>query len=178
MTEYKLMNIYDLIEHLNNQSKFKQGLLFCFGTSFISKLIQAKTKNNPNELVPSHIAMIVGNHVYESTTSTEKVGYKKIKGGVRRWLLDDFFEAEKSKLTRYIFIPEVVWEHICEEHVHLPYGKDTILDFVLKDGSDGDSHGLICSQYANLCIKYPMKSLCPSPAELMRFKIKTGKVIE
>ena len=48
-------------------------ILFCFGNSFISRLIQAKTQVNRKERVPSHVAMIYGSYVYESTTDVAKV---------------------------------------------------------------------------------------------------------
>lgn len=165
----ELMNVYELEEFINKKmTKDSKGLLFCFGTSFISKLIQAKTRLNPKEYVPSHVLMLSKTILYESTTSEEKVGFKKIKEGVRRWQVKDFLQAEKGKVTKYIYI-DVDWNSKkADEYVHLPYGKDTILDFLLKDGSDGDSHGLICSQYANLCTKVLPNKACPNPAELYR----------
>lgn len=55
-----------------------------------------------------------------------------------------------------------------EKYLFYPYGKDTIVDFLLKDGSDGDSKGLICSQYANICSEILEDEPCPSPAVLFR----------
>ena len=52
-------------------------ILFCFGNSFISHLIQAKTQVNRKERVPSHVAMIYGSYVYESTTDEAKVNKKR-----------------------------------------------------------------------------------------------------
>lgn len=63
--------------------KSDTGLLFCFGTSFISRVIQAKTKLYDEEQVPSHVAMIVnGQFLYESTSAPEKLGNKRIPSGV------------------------------------------------------------------------------------------------
>lgn len=144
------------------------GLLFCFGTSFISRVIQSKTKEYDNELVPSHVAIIVdGKLLYESTSAPEKVGNKNIPAGVRRYLLKDFFKLEKTKQTKYYFYPVEIIMNKAEQYIHLPYGKDIIVDFLLKDGSDGDSKGLICSQYANLCTEI-LEDACPSPAVLFR----------
>lgn len=144
------------------------GLLFCFGTSFISRVIQAKTKEYDDELVPSHVAMIVdGKFLYESTSAPEKVGNKNIPAGVRRYLFKDFLKLEKTKSTKYYFYPIEIKMSKAEQYIHLPYGKDIIIDFLLKDGSDGDSKGLICSQYANLCTEV-LNEACPSPAVLFR----------
>lgn len=145
------------------------GLLFCFGSSFISRVIQSKTKEYDEELVPSHVAMIVdGELLYESTSASEKLGNKKIPAGVRRYLLKDFFKLEKTKDTKYYFYPCDLYHSQLEKHIHLPYGKDIIVDFLLKDGSEGDSKGLICSQYANLCSEILEDEPCPSPAVLFR----------
>lgn len=166
----QVMNLAELKEYLKN---VHSGLLFCFGSSMISRIIQAKTRLHEAELVPSHVAMIYGNHIYESTTSAEHVGHKTIKGGVRRWLLDDFIKSEYKKQTNYAVLELDYFDRVkADSYVHLPYGKDTILDFLLKDGSDGDSHGLICSQYANIVTEILPSSKCPSPAELYRKAIK------
>ena len=173
MTDFKLMNIYELEEFVTKRmTKNEKGILFCFGTSFISRIIIAKTRLDKNELVPSHVALLTKDFIYESTTDEEKIGYKKIKQGVRRWLTKDFLNAEKSKLTKYVYIPHEWSTSIAENYVHYPYGKDTILDFLLKDGSEGESHGLICSQYANMCIKYKSKKNCPTPVDLFRLEQK------
>lgn len=149
----------------------REGLIFCIGTSFISRLIQVKTRENSKEIVPSHIAMVKGKFLYESTSAEEKVGYKTIPAGVRRYLLDDFFKAEKTKNTTYYFFPTLLDDDELEKYIHLPYGKDIILDYLLKDGSDGSSKGLICSQYANKVAKMISKE-CVNPAELMREAIR------
>ena len=149
------------------------GLLFCFGSSFISRVIQAKTKEYDEELVPSHVAMIVdGQYLYESTSAPERLGYKRIPSGVRRYLLKDFFRLERSKNTKYYFYPCDLLSPQLEKYLFYPYGKDTLIDFLLKDGSDGDSKGLICSQYANICSEILEDEPCPSPAVLFR-KIKS-----
>ena len=86
--------------------KSDTGLLFCFGTSFISRVIQAKTKVYDEEQVPSHVAMIVnGQFLYESTSAPERLGNKRIPSGVRRYLLKDFYRLEKGKETEYYFYP-------------------------------------------------------------------------
>ena len=145
------------------------GLLFCFGSSFISRVIQAKTKEYDEELVPSHVAMIVdGQFLYESTSAPERLGNKRIPSGVRRYLLKDFFKLEKNKNTKYYFYPCDLLNSQLEKYLFYPYGKDTIVDFLLKDGSDGDSKGLICSQYANICSEILKDEPCPSPAVLFR----------
>lgn len=148
------------------------GLLFCFGFSFISRVIQAKTREYDEELVPSHVAMIIdGQFLYESTSAPERLGYKRIPSGVRRYLLKDFFKLEKNKNTKYYFYPCDLLNSQLEKYLFYPYGKDIIVDFLLKDGSDGDSKGLICSQYANICSEILVDEPCPSPAVLFR-KIK------
>lgn len=145
------------------------GLLFCFGNSFISRVIQAKTKEYDEELVPSHVAMIVdGQYLYESTSAPERLGYKRIPSGVRRYLLKDFFRLERDKNTEYYFYPCDLFSSELEKYLFYPYGKDTIIDFLLKDGSEGDSRGLICSQYANICSEILEDEPCPSPAVLFR----------
>lgn len=171
MNELRLMNIYDL-EDLVDDMENEKGILFCFGTSFISKLIQAKTRLSKHEIVPSHVALLSKDYIYESTTSEANINHKTIREGVRRWLTKDFIETEKDKLTKYIFISHYWDNKVADEFVHLPYGRDTILDFLLKDGSDGDSNGLICSQYVNKCIRVPLNKLCPTPADLFRAEKK------
>lgn len=149
--------------------KGDMGLLFCFGSSFISRVIQAKTKEYDEELVPSHVAMIVdGQYLYESTSAPERLGSKRIPSGVRRYLLKDFFRLERNKNTEYYFYPCNLLSSQLEKYLFYPYGKDTIIDFLLKDGSDGDSKGLICSQYANICSEILEDEPCPSPAVLFR----------
>lgn len=161
-----LLNVKELDEVLNERYS---GIIFCFGTSLISRVIQAKTKIYEDELVPSHVALYYGDNIYESTTSEATVGYKRIKQGVRRWLIKDFIKAEYRKQTKYVvFEVDYLEREKADEYVHLPYGKDTILDFLLKDGSDGDSHGLICSQYANLVLQILPNKKCPTPADLYR----------
>lgn len=168
MNDCKLLNIFELEDIVDDMSDNERGILFCFGTSFISKLIQAKTRLNVNELVPSHVALFSRDIIYESTTSEVCVNNKNIRQGVRRWLTQDFIKSEKNKLTKYVYIPHEWSQFIADKYVHLPYGKDTILDFLLKDGSDGTSKGLICSQYVNKCIVNPLNKLCPTPAEIFR----------
>ena len=149
--------------------KSDTGLLFCFGTSFISRVIQAKTKLYDEEQVPSHVAMIVnGQFLYESTSAPERLGNKRIPSGVRRYLLKDFYRLEKGKETKYYFYPCDLLSSQLEKYLFYPYGKDTIVDFLLRDGSDGDSKGLICSQYANMCSNILEDELCPTPADLFR----------
>lgn len=143
-------------------------ILFCFGTSFISRLIMVMTRENEEETVPSHVAIIYKNFIYESTNSSEKVGNKKIPSGVRRWLLKDFLMAEKKKDTSYELYPVTINEKELEKNIHLPYGVDTIVDYALKDGSDGVSKGLICSQYGNKVTGLIQKD-CVTPAEMYRF---------
>lgn len=156
-----------------SKNSYKDGLLFCFGTSLISKLIMAKTRLNCNEIVPSHVAMVIhdkGNdlkYIYESTTMPDDVGKKTIRGGVRRYLLSDFFKIEVSKGTTYVYVPHEINVQTAEAHIHRPYGIDSIGDFLIKNESDGDSNGLICSQYANMCTGIT-KQLCPSPADMYR----------
>lgn len=145
----------------------REGLLFCIGTSFISKVIDVKTREEDDDIVPTHVAMIKGSFLYESTSASEKINNKKIPAGVRRYLLTDFYKLEKKKDTEYVFIPTPLWVTELEKHIHRPYGKDIILDYLLKDGSNGDSKGLICSQYANLVTRLIDKD-CVSPVELYR----------
>lgn len=165
LKEKDLLTLEELKKGLK---QYKQGLIFCFGSSFISRVIQSKTRLYKDEAVPSHVAMIIdGKFLYESTNQSEQVGNKTIPAGVRRYLLEDFFKSEKKKLTKYYFYPIDLLTSEAEKYIHLPYGKDIILDFLLKDGSDGDSKGLICSQYANLCSQVTDEP-CPSPAVLLR----------
>ncbi len=173
MQDCKLINIYELEDYVNDfMDVNSMGLLFCFGTSFISKLIIAKTRNYNNEIIPSHVALITKDLIYESTTSEETIDSKTIRQGVRRWMLQDFLKTEKNKLTKYVYIPHKFSLRKADSLVHLPYGKDTILDFLLKDGSDGDSRGLICSQFANMCIINPYYKRCPTPADLFRQEVR------
>ena len=174
----KIMNLKELEEFLDD---CYSGVIFCFGTSMISRIIQAKTRKFDGEIVPSHVAMFYGNNLYESTTDVVHIGHKTIKAGVRRWLLEDFLKSEHKKQTEYAILTIPYFENtLADEYIHLPYGKDTILDFLLKDGSDGDSHGLICSQYANIVTQLLPKKKCPSPAELYRKakEITGGDIIE
>lgn len=166
----EIMTLKDLQEYLE---QVPTGLLFCFGTSMISKIIQAKTRKTDTEQVPSHVAMISYNHIYESTTDVVHIDHKKIKSGVRRWLLKDFLKAEYKKQTRYaVLTTSYLDDELADHYIHLPYGKDIILDFLLKDGSEGDSNGLICSQYANIVTQLLPKKKCPNPAELYREAIR------
>lgn len=145
------------------------GILFCFGTSFISRIIAAKTRLVETEIVPTHVALIVnGKFLYESTSQPEKLGNKTIPAGVRRYLLKDFYKLETKKNTTYAFYPCSVNNDKLEKYIHYPYGKDLILDLLLTDGSDGESKGLICSQYANV-VTGLMDSPCPTPATMYRF---------
>lgn len=165
----KQPELLSLGELKNLISKGDTGLLFCFGSSFISRVIQAKTKEYNEELVPSHVAMIVdGQFLYESTSAPERLGYKRIPSGVRRYLLGDFFRLERTKNTKYYFCPCDLSDTQLEKYLFYPYGKDIIIDFLLKDGSEGDSKGLICSQYANICSGILEDEPCPSPAILFR----------
>ncbi len=173
MQDCKLMNIYELEDYNEDyMDSNSMGLLFCFGTSFISKLIMAKTRLYNNEIIPSHVALITKDLIYESTTSVEEVDNKTIRQGVRRWQMKDFIKVEKDKLTKYVYVPHKFSIQKADSLVHLPYGKDTILDFLLKDGSDGDSKGLICSQFANICILNHHYKSCPTPADLFRAEIQ------
>lgn len=148
-------------------SKNQSGLIFCFGTSFTSQLIRAKTRLYTNEQVPSHVAVYHKGFIYESTTMDEHVGVKYIPSGVRRWLVTDYLKAEKKRNTRYVFIPIGVDIAVLERYIHYPYGIDTIVDYMFKDNSNGHSKGLICSQYANYATKLIDKE-CVTPAELYR----------
>ena len=159
------LNIKELKTLINKRDT---GILFCVGTSFISKLIQFKTRTSKTEIVPSHVAIIKdGTYLYESTSQLATLGRKTIPSGVRRYLLSDFYKLEKDKSTLYYFHPCELDEKRLEKYIHYPYGVDTIVDFALKDGSDGISKGLICSQYGNLVTRL-MDKECPSPADLFR----------
>lgn len=152
-----------------NKGLLGMGFLFCFGTSFISRLIQVKTRNNDKEIVPSHVAIIYNDMIYESTSSTEKINNKKIPAGVRRWRIKDFFKVEREKETQYAFYSYYFDRDKLEDKVHLPYGKDTIVEYFIKDNAVGDSKGLICSQYANEVSKPKViDASCVTPAELYR----------
>lgn len=166
------LNITDLRKLIN---KNDSGILFCIGNSFISKIIQAKTRLNTKEIVPSHVALIVdGTFLYESTSQDDKLGNKTIPAGVRRYLLKDFYRLEKDKETKYAFFPTEIDRKELEKYIHYPYGKDIILDFLLKDGSNGESKGLICSQYVNNVTKL-VNEPCPSPAVVYRAAKKMEK---
>lgn len=159
-------DLYKLKEKLQD-CKIRRGILFCFGDSFISKVIQLKTRKSRNEIVPSHVAMIYDNVLYESTSAPEQVGNKRIPSGVRRYLLKDFYKLEQYKNTKYLFFDCDLSLKLLDKYIHLPYGKDTIVDFLVKDASTGDSKGLICSQYTNAVTKLLDKQ-CPTPADLYR----------
>lgn len=165
-----LLNITEFKDALKKNHSY---LLFCFGTSFVSQIIAAKTRRDKTEIVPTHVALIIdGKYLYESTSQPDTLKNKTIPAGVRRYLLEDFYNLEKNKSTKYYLYDvtnDIDYEAL-EKYVHYPYGKDTILDFVLRDGSDGVSKGLICSQYANKVTNILSKA-CPNPAELYR-KIK------
>jgi hypothetical protein len=165
MTSMEIMNLEELKILIN---KNDVGILFCFGASWISKAIQAKTRLNKKEKVPSHVAIIYKNFLYESTSQPAKLGNKTIPSGVRRYLLKDFFRLEKEKDTKYAFYPCEVDTNELEKYIHYPYGIDSIVDFLIKDESNGVSRGLICSQYGNKVTKI-MDMDCPSPAVLYRF---------
>ena len=166
------MDLLDINELKTIINKNDTGILFCIGNSFISKGIQAKTRIKENEIVPSHVALIIdGQFLYESTSSPASLGNKNIPAGVRRYLLKDFYRLEKDKGTQYVFYPHEVNRTELEKYIHYPYGKDIIVDFLLKDGSNGVSKGLICSQYGNK-VTGLMDVDCPSPADMFRY-VKT-----
>ena len=100
MTNEILFTPKDLKKELGTDS---YGLLFCFGKSMISKMIQTKTRTNNYEKVPSHVAVVYGAYIFESTTEEVDVNGKHIPKGVRRWLLSDFIKAERKKETEYKF---------------------------------------------------------------------------
>lgn len=168
-----LMNLPDLKDYIANCHY--DGILFCFGTSFISKLIQARTKVNPKEIVPSHVALTYGDFLYESTSNEERVGKKTIPAGVRRYLISDFFKAEQAKQTYYAFFPAVINILTAEEYIHYPYGMDIILDYALKNGSKGSKSGLICSQYGNRVTRLIPEKDIVTPAEMYRKAKKISK---
>lgn len=162
----------DLLQQINSNGYWRghrQGILFCFGKSFISKIIQAKTRKDENEIVPSHIALFYDDYIYESTTERVDINGKHIKSGVRRWQLKDFIASELKKETEYELMPCILDVNTMENYVHYPYGKDIIIDYLFTNGSDGESDGLICSQYANYVTKlYPNRE-CVTPADMYRF---------
>lgn len=162
--------IFTSLQKIKNIIGNSSGLLFCEGNSFNSKLIRAKTRELIDERVPSHVAIIYRGFIYESTTREVDIGYKTIPGGVRRWLLKDYYKSEANKNTLYGFFrvdDRLFNKDVMEDNIHRPYGIDIILDIALKNGSDGSSRGLICSQYANLVLSILDKTV-PTPAELMR----------
>lgn len=169
----KIRQPYDLKKLKSELKNTSKGILFCFGDSFISKIIQLKTRLNSKEVVPSHVALIYDGFIYESTSQDQKIGNKTIPSGVRRWLLKDFYKVERGKETKYIFAPYDLYISVMEKYIHYPYGIDTIVDFVLRDGSDGVSKGLICSQYANKVTEL-LDMDCPNPAEMYREAINRG----
>lgn len=174
----ELLNIYDLEKMCKSNGKTVHGfgIVFCFGTSLISHIIQAKTRLDNDEIVPSHVLLMWGNAVLESTTDIQRIRHKTIPSGVRMWRLKDWIECEKTKLTKYFFYPyRDIDNDLMTDLLHLPYGRDTIIDFLLKDKSEGDrTHGLICSQYVNKVTKLS-KQRCPSPADLYRIVLKRIK---
>ena len=77
MSDERLLTIKELKQLI---TKNDTGLLFCFGTSLISRIIQAKTKLNNKEVVPSHVAIIYqGKFLYESTSQPQE--YKNKTNG-------------------------------------------------------------------------------------------------
>ena len=167
----EILNLQDFkeyLQYLKDTGFDSDGIIFCFGTSLISRIIQAKTRLNSKEIVPSHVALKIGEFLYESTSAPEKVGKKTIPPGVRRYLLTDFFKAEYTKQTDYAFFPCKLSSVLADEYVHLPYGKDIILDYVLRDGSSGSKNGLICSQYGNRIARLILNKDVVTPAELYR----------
>ena len=108
MSDERLLTIKELKQLI---TKNDTGLLFCFGTSLISRIIQAKTKLNNKEVVPSHVAIIYqGRFLYESTSQPQEYKNKTIPAGVRRYLLTDFYNIEKDKGTKYFFFPCDIYE--------------------------------------------------------------------
>lgn len=145
-------------------------VVFAFGESMISKIIQIKTREYKQEIVPSHTFSVVDGFVYESTSAPDHLTDKTIPAGVRRYRTVDFFESEIGKKTNYmIFTPEsAIFNYdIAEKYVHYPYGKDSIVEFLVKDKSVGESRGLICSEYVNKCWNISTAKR-PSPADLYR----------
>lgn len=164
-SKQQLINIRELKSLITPDD---EGLLFCFGTSTISKIIQLKTRKNKREIVPSHVAMIYNGFLYESTSNGSVINMRKIPAGVRRYRLQEFYNLEKDKSTKYYFYPTSLSRLELEFYVHYPYGIDAIVDFVFKNKSNNNSEeGLICSQYANYCAEL-MDVECPSPAVLYR----------
>lgn len=167
----QLLNIFDLEKIFKSQGKTLHGfgIVFCFGTSLVSRIIQAKTRIEEGEIVPSHVLLVWGNQVLESTTDVQTINHKRIPSGVRMWRLKDWIECEKKRLTKYFYYPyKNIDNDLMTDLLHLPYGRDTIVDFIIKDKSEGDrTHGLICSQYVNKVTKLS-KQKCPSPADLYR----------
>lgn len=162
------------IDYAGNWEGKQQGLIFVFGDAFFSRLIQLKTRLDDDEIVPNHVAMYYDGYLYESTSSPREVGNKTIPAGVRRWKLSEYFNSELEDNNEYYVVPCELDQEVLEEHIHRPYGKDIILDFLLTNDSDGDSDGLICSQYANMASKIIRTDPAPTPAELFRacrFKI-------
>ena len=169
-----LLNIYELEETLKSKTKGIKyssfGILFCFGTSLVSRLIQAKTRMQDKEVVPSHVLIIYGEWIFESTTEVVNTfTHKKIPSGVRMWKLEEYIDHEKSKSSKYYLYKYNKFDKdMLLSCLHLPYGKDNIIDFILKDTSEGDrTYGLICSQYVNKVTKLS-KQRCPTPADLFR----------
>lgn len=171
MKPTEVMNLHDFREYLTylkSSGNDTDGIIFCFGTSFISRIIIAKTRLSYGEIVPSHVAMKIGDFLFESTSAPEIVGKKTIPPGVRRYLLTDFFKAEQFKQTDYAFYPCKLDRDVAESYIHLPYGKDIILDYLLRDGSSGSKSGLICSQYGNRVSRLITTKDVVTPAELYR----------
>lgn len=155
---------HNLLYKCQHEGK-RQGIIFCFGNSLISKIISLKTRRDANDIVPTHVALCYGDFVYESTTSRSTIGKKSIDTGVRRILLTDFLKKEKGRRTTYEIFPHHLNKELLEEYVHYPYGLDSLVDFFFTSGSDGVSYGLICSQYVNLVASICDED-CPSPADL------------
>ena len=135
----ELLNIFELEKLLKcdvtgvDYSGF--GLLFCFGSSLVSKIIMAKTRQFDGEIIPSHVAIVYGSFIFESTTDSVKVNHKTIPQGVRMWLISDYIKAENERLTKYYFYkmkPTAFNKDQLLQNLHLPYGVDSIVDFVLK----------------------------------------------
>ena len=161
-----VINIRSLKGRINSKSK---GILFCIGSSLVSRIIQAKTREYDDEIVPSHVAIVYDGFIYESQSNSTDIDNKTIPSGVRRFRLKDFFKSEKGKRTQYVFYPiSPINEELLEKYVFLPYGIDSIVDFLLKNKSDGKSKGLICSQYANKVLQILPDEPCPNPAQLFR----------
>lgn len=155
-------------------------ICFAIGTSLISRIIAAKTREDDKEVVPSHAFMVIPckhsltstdmrTMVYESTSQDDKIGKKIIHGGVRRWLFEDWAKCERGKETLYATAPIFkVDVGQLEGNLHRPYGIDSIVQFLVKDASKGSKKGLICSEYANLVTHIIPNNPCPSPADLFR----------